>query len=861
MRHLCQTAFRVVIAGLACTLSAAYAGDSSSSVVVKEYTSPDGQQAYALAIRSNMASHPAIHRHVILVDTSASQTGEVRRSSLKLLSEVLSALPSDHHVQLFAVDTDCEQLTSSWAPVVSKEVNDAFRQLSRRTPLGATNIKSAMAKVADLGSAEAMSVLYIGDGQSPANLLSVKDLDSMTSTLTEKNCSVHTALVGVDVDVELPGIIANLTGGTVREVDPGAEKTRAGEFARALSVAPIAVNDITVDGKTIQLVKRPTFLRRDRHTVMSGVGVLPSYRMITVATDAGPIRYSASETLRSEGGVEVYSLAQRYAESNGVNAPVSSLQMLDQAASQLNQSVARSIEVAQQLQEQGLTRQAAAVASRIADVDSSNPELKTLLTSLTTTGALAQDDSADDNLGPAVQDQADALNDIESQILIRTQRITRATEAAIAEAKEYSYDQPEFSVTVLKDTLETIRAEQNMNPAAKAELERRVRNAIAGIQAQRERNIERQKQVALQEAVKEAQAKLLTQAELEEGRLETLIDQVRGLLERARHGDQNGFEDAEQVSRTAIEMKPGNGAAAAALVLSEASGQLDKARRLVELRHDRFLEVLYQVELSHVPFPDEPPIQYPPADVWRALSLTRKARYESVDLKSEKPIEGWLRRMLDMPVDLSYPGPNVPLKDVLTDIENQITEAYGFAGGGAEYRMTFWPDYAELELDLDPQDPLEDVQINGIEVKGMTLKNALDLIFEQTTDPVKLAYVVDREVMLVTTATKLEDTDAFLRTRVYPVTDLVTPPDLHLQLGGGGQGGQQGGLGGGQQGGGGFGGGGLGGGGQGGGGFGGGGGFMSIPVPEEINLKPQANAKADLSNAMLQNVKKKPVIK
>ena len=47
-----------------------------------------------------------------------------------------------------------------------------------------------------------------------------------------------------------------------------------------------------------------------------------------------------------------------------------------------------------------------------------------------------------------------------------------------------------------------------------------------------------------------------------------------------------------------------------------------------------------------------------------------------------EPIERWLYAMLDQRVTLNYPGPDVPLKDVLADIEDQISEAHGATDDG-----------------------------------------------------------------------------------------------------------------------------------------------------------------------------------
>ena len=76
----------------------------------------------------------------------------------------------------------------------------------------------------------------------------------------------------------------------------------------------------------------------------------------------------------------------------------------------------------------------------------------------------------------------------------------------------------------------------------------------------------------------------------------------------------------EAVARVAWELNPYSGTTAAAIYDSEAAGQLDKAARIRSMTMDAFLAALYQSELAHIPFPDEPPVVYPPAEVWQALT-------------------------------------------------------------------------------------------------------------------------------------------------------------------------------------------------------------------------------------------------
>jgi hypothetical protein len=308
----------------------------------------------------------------------------------------------------------------------------------------------------------------------------------------------------------------------------------------------------------------------------------------------------------------------------------------------------------------------------------------------------------------------------------------------------------------------------------------------------------------------EARRKSLEQMSLQERRLTELIDQVRALLVQAVHGDDNAYEQGESVAREALHLNPGNGPATQALYNSEMGGQINKAYRLRNLRADRVLETLYMVELSHVPFPDEPPIEWPNAQVWRALTERRK-KWAQTDLRVESPNERRISEALDQAVDFTIEPE--PLKDAI----DFIAQRY------------------QIPILLDTK-VLEDASVDtSAEVKmpatGMKLRNMLKLLLEQGSSP--LTYVIEDEVMKITT---VEAANAKLTIRMYPVGDLVFGPTQLQQMArssGGGRGGASGGMGGGGggMGGGGMGGGGMGGGGMGGGGMGGGGMFS---VPAEV---------------------------
>lgn len=135
------------------------------------------------------------------------------------------------------------------------------------------------------------------------------------------------------------------------------------------------------------------------------------------------------------------------------------------------------------------------------------------------------------------------------------------------------------------------------------------------------------------------------------------------------------------------------------------------------------------------------------------------------------PVEQWMYQVLDRPVPLlDFPG-ETPLSEVLDLIQSYCTEEYGAAAldGSRDARLTIWPDNAELSLEGIVS--LEDVTVRDISLNGVTLRHALDLVFEQTSEP-ELTYVIDKEVMKITTVAKAESND-LMRTQVYDVEGLL----------------------------------------------------------------------------------------
>ncbi|HEX5033759.1 MAG TPA: hypothetical protein VFW62_04710, partial [bacterium] len=310
---------------------------------------------------------------------------------------------------------------------------------------------------------------------------------------------------------------------------------------------------------------------------------------------------------------------------------------------------------------------------------------------------------------------------------------------------------------------------------------------------------------------KEAQAreqeKIVRDLDLKTQRLKQVMERFDALME------EGNFTEADDLVRPEVEnIAPGSviaSAVNAAGQLQRYDAQLAQARAM---RHRNYLAALHQVEISLIPFSDEPPIVYPSSEHWEEISRSpwRSFRSSAVDIANKgKSKEQRILDALDADVDLEYP--ETPLKDVIDDLKDKYQIPIVLATKKLE------------EAAISLETPVT-VNLRQISLRA-GLRNMLG--------DLGLTYLIKDEVMQITTP---EDAGSQLITKVYRVGDLVVPIRANSNLfglggrgglngGGGGSGGFGGGMGGG------MGGGGLGGGlgmggGMGGGMMGGGGGMF-----------------------------------
>lgn len=780
-------------------------GESRRPVEVATYeTGGEAYAAISVKLTDLQSTDSSRHDHVLLFDTSASQVGEHRRQALAVAKTFLDSLPADHRVAIYAVDLQTQPLTESFVPVRGAESALAIQKLHRRLPLGATNLGQALNRaIESLNDGATSSILYIGDGMSAANLLPKAELRELTEKLRESRVPVHSYAVGPRKDLQLLGALAQQTGGYV-QFDMANEQidapSRVGQRLAQAVTAPIAYpQSVTVEPAGLKLLPDTALpLRADRSTVYLAQGQLPNQLTVRVNGDQSQTFTVAKADFES-GQTFLRNQHQQAENTEGLSVAFAGNRMLRAAQAAFDNQVASMVTAGEQALAHRKFDRAEEIGLAIKQADPKNANVKVLLGAVqkararTETVAFQQPPSLLENFqNNQNQGQADQINnnlpndpngglipDVQQLTRIKTERLTLEVNQEIETAKSLALTDPGFALENIKRMTQNVGDTTDIIPEARAQLLRRLRTLQLELRNRQQQVFENQRLLAERQAAIEAQKRLIDLASQQELELEQLIDRVRALMEEGYHGQDDAFEEAEAVARAAVDLQPGEGTAAAALFTAEAAGQLSKAFRLRALRADKFLESLYQVELSHVPFPDEPPIVWPPAEVWKALTERRK-KWASVDLHKNSPAEEKIQAALIDPQGVDIEFIDTPLADA----------------------MQFLADAHDITIIIDEQALTEegvaiDEPINRT-LSGITLRSAMKIILE----PLGLTYIIEDEVMKITT---IIAADEKLSTRVYPVGDLVIPISNPLAgglgqgFGGAGGFGGQGGLGGGGQ--------------------------------------------------------------
>ncbi len=827
---------------------------------------------------------------VVLFDTSASQQGAYRAAAMQSLQSLLDNLRDTDSIELLAVDLGVKPMTDAPSAPDGLEMVAAVERLEHQIPLGSTDLAGALSAATDRlekNSSAQRTVIYIGDGVSVANLLDTPALTKVVDKLRKARVSVTSFAVGPKLDTNLLAVLANQTGGNLYVQNPmvwqdeaagisdaraQAENMRNAEkagqqlatWSAATVLWPEQVDFATELGKSFPAALPP--LRSDRDSIVVGVtrDTLPETLAVSIETGGvtGPneLTWQAQAEPSEEDHAFLVEIITAAKADDGLSLPTLGSVGLLETARLVGARMDQLTQLAERAVAAGDHEAARRISAAVLQADPGNARARTVqhvveqagpfdqlsgesivvqptpvseelppLPAPTDFAAPAEGDiqlvqptqaieqapgtviyeGAPVVSGPAVGgglldqvvEDGDFLDQVEQERRVFIDMLRKEIQNALIDARAQMATNPQIAIQDLKLSLESVQRVADLDAGHRAELVSKLRSALkeATYQASLKDELDRQREeeLAASRAQKLINERLMRRIEREK----QLMDRFNALVDERR------YIEAEEVAQIVEEIDPGGvtGRVATHWARFKRHDYLMQAAR--SARHQASWDTWYQIELSHIPNPDNPPIIYPEASVWEELTK-RRERWKSVDLsarsKAEEGIQAALRETLRTP--LNYDG-GEQLNIVLEGIAD-------------EYKIPIVFDDAALdELAISPESEVT------ISLRNVSLRSALNLMLKEPGLE-DLTYVIDEEVLLITTEEKANET---LKVKVYPVADLVLPvttPQLLGGAGGGGQGGGGGGLGGGGGGGGGLGGG--GGGLGGGGGGGGGGGFFNV---------------------------------
>jgi Mg-chelatase subunit ChlD/uncharacterized membrane protein YgcG len=862
LRALTQTCLWLAAGWAPLSIHAAESASEAARLVVYQHPA-SGESYYALSLSPAAEVFQSARAAggadvVVLVDTSASQSGAYRADSLTALRTLLATLAPQDRVKLLAVDLNAIDLSGGFAAPGSREMEAALAKLERRTPLGSTDMAKALAAASESfreRSGRLRSAVYIGDGMSKANLLAGDDFRAVVDDLVRKQVPVHSYAIGPQRDMHLLAALANHTGGMmyVDAAEPGIAQ-QAGSSLAAVVHSPVfwpTSSALPAAFKEAYPERTPP-LRPDRDTIVVGVLDGKGPQTVSLRGEVNGAAVEAKWTVTPEDGAEDVAFLPKLLDTARRDGGLSLPTVGSAGLREVGRMMAAHAESLAKMGARELSGGNVAGARKFAEaaleVDPSNPEAETLEKAVKKSGEEKQAGSgakfhpihfqpppADGPAPPPADfgegfgpDRGAFLGSALEERRIREQILTAEVQEAIRLARDLIGTAPERAIADLKLMLESIEAARDVS----AELRVELRNRVLAV-------IQEASRVAVEVTALRAEAEARRSAAVEQQRLtdallrdqakiDNLMIRFNALIDEGEYwvAEQEIATQVIAIAETSFRPMTREGVVGlSAVTNARLVGNYTDIMAARDLRQRKLLDTLMLVEQSHIPFPDEPPIVYPDPAFWESLN-ERKEKYGSIDLAQAGPAEQRIFKELDNVTRLEFI--ETPLADV----------------------VEYLKDTHQIPIEIDNK-ALDDVGLSTDvpvtrNLSGVTLRSALRLMLRE----LELTYMIQDEVLLITTP---EEAETQLVTKVYPVADLVLPVGMMSSMGGmmggmGGMGGMMngGGMGGGGMGGrGGFGG---GGGGFGGGGFGGGGFFqvkdrltddLNLGVPKQAAPAPQ----------------------
>ncbi len=769
----------------------------------------------ALQVKPNLkAAAPLPRDYLVLLDTAAHMAGADWKSLQVLTKKFVDKLGADDRVALWTVNTRPHDLTKGFQP--AKDAAAALKKLESDYPAGAVNLRDALPQVLktfDGKKDRQRAIVFLGSGQSIAGPIDAEMRAALCKDMIANQIAFFSVPMGGYLDPYNLHGLANGTGGKVVRFGLGSTPDLWSAQLLETIAQPILYDcEIKLPARIAEILpsKLPP-LRPDVPAL-----VLAQFKG-EPANNEPPLDYTLTGKVRGEEVRLNRALKMPSADDDNFFL----VNMLDQwkerkdrpallqadralAYAYENNQLARAdliaqaewalekkkFDAAQRLYERALQAdpisvRALAGLQLVRDLRSGKKTLDEVKKSLELKkGDIVRFKKVDEKWGgnfvkqpveqifadpdkkdpPLAPDQAEKnrLNDVKARQAVVDQEQIGIVNEAIRQASRLVVTRPDDAHDFLKRTLDGVRTNPDISLARRAALSDQLERALQNVDV-RGAVVRRDQDEALRlMANANARTTLSAQERLEQDRVRERMRVYHNLMNQAR--EQQAYVQAQSIRKDLIDQGlPVPPAVTGAYATALAGYHLRELRELKRIRQERWLNVMLEVERSHVPFPDEPPVEFPPAAKWRALSEMRKARYESATFGADMPTRGLeLRQELSKVV--KFDGID-DARATLSDALDLLSKRYNlnFDINDTAFKVEMVPEVGKLEIAQTPIPPMQ-----------TTLSNVLRKILRRVSGQTQsgATFLIRRDQIEITTGAFA---GAEKTVRVYPAADLVVP--------------------------------------------------------------------------------------
>jgi len=722
-----------------------------SALPTVTYRTAAGETAFAWQLKPQVAAGAARPRDVlVMIDTSASQAGAALDAA-RLITEALAKdlSPADR-VDVWTININnaaaTRSLTGGFVPASSEVVTAALAKFAdSEYGSGAVDLAAGLesaVKAFQNKPDRSQTLLFLGDGESAASKVALTEAAraELGHKLADNEIAFLAVPLGTKVDAENLHGLSMLTGGAVVRLPaamntPPAKSGFSAKLRAAIDTPILRPDRVTLRPEGVELYPtRLPPLRCDRATLVLGAtkvanatvamriegrvgstkvtldlseklaepssdhyflaSMVGQYR--TASAKDSPAMLAAERTLAMAG--EQYRLFRDEFTVQGVWAI--SADRLDHAEKLFDAALRidpqgtdalSGLKVVGGLRTGKLKGDTVKIGlatgkslARLQDPEPKQEPKKEPGAKPQTPGAVPAPPGAPTPIERSLIDQAkNAQSVLEQQYRI-------AVDETLRNARRLLTTDPDSANEDLKRQRETVLNTDQLSDTFRRRLASDLDSAIRevnlkGAEIKRELASQRERIAQSRQRVEE-NAQRVTQEEQTRAR----IDSFRNLMSQAR------YELAQQEAQVMIQERISRGQtvipeATASYKIGQQATNLRELTELKRLRENNFLLTMLQVEKSFVPYPDEPPVHFPPAAVWRELTGSRVEKYSNNNLGPDAPASfKRLRGILE-----GYEGKKVSLKSLdnttLDGLLQQLSNEYLDDGVRFIFRQDVFP--------------------------------------------------------------------------------------------------------------------------------------------------------------------------